>query len=175
MPAPPYSRRRVRQPLEPRPAIADIVNRDDPPGAVSTAPSQTVELRLAETGAELWPAVEAAQYARLISHEPPAGAGQERAIARFVEAFVGCAETWEELEPMRRSGALAGLGAQLDALQRHGLFVHWAALEAGIAGSGGAVRMPLAILTIGPSDLPSARVQLPGELEVDPQGGPQAH
>jgi hypothetical protein len=141
---------------------------------VSTA-SQTVELRLAETGAELWPAVEAAQYARLIRHEPPADAGQAQAIARFVEAFTACAETWEAHEPMRRSGALAGLGAELDALQRHGLFVHWGALEAGIAGAGGTLRMPLALLTIGPSDLPSARVQLPGELEIDSQGGSKAH
>jgi hypothetical protein len=35
--------------------------------------------------------------------------------------------------------------------------------------------MPLALLTIGPSDLPSARVQLPGELEIDSQGGSKAH
>jgi len=142
---------------------------------VSIARSQTVELRIAESGAELGPAVEAAQYARLISHEPPEGAGQEQAIARFVAAFAACAEAWEELEPMRRAGALAGLGAQLDALQRHDLFVHWAALDAGVAGSGGAVRMPLAVLTIDESDLPSVRVQLPGELQVDPAGGPPTH
>jgi hypothetical protein len=137
---------------------------------VSTARSQTVELRLAETGTELGPAVEAAQYARVISHDPPASAGQEQAIARFVEAFAACAETWEELEPMRRAGALAGLGARLDALQRCGLFVHWAAIERGLAGPG-SVRMPLAVLTISPTDLPTARVRLPPELEVEPQRG----
>jgi hypothetical protein len=142
---------------------------------VSSARSQTVELRLAETGTELGPAVEAAQYARLISHEPPAVASQEQAIARFVAAFAECAETWENLPPLRRAGALAGLGAHLDALQRHGLFVHWAALDAKIAGSDGAVRMPLAVLAVGRSDLPSARIQLPGVLAVDPQGGPPTH
>jgi len=171
----PYPRRPAGRPLERRATIADIVDRDDLPGAVSIARSQTVELRLAETGAELGPAVEAAQYARLISHEPPAGAGEEQAIAGFVAAFTACAETWEELEPMRRAGALAGLGARLDALQRHGLFVHWAAPDAGVAGAGGAVRMPLAVLMIGQSELPSVRVELPGELEVDPEGGPPAH
>ena len=145
------------------------------PGAVSTARSQTVELRLAETGTELWPAVEAAQYARLISHDPSASSDQEQAIARFVEAFAACAETWEQLEPLRRSGVLAGLSAQLDALQRCGLFVHWAAIDSGIAGSGGAVRMPLAVLTISRTDLPTALVQLPDELEVEPQRGPTTH
>jgi hypothetical protein len=142
---------------------------------VSTAHSQTVELRLAESGTELWPALEAAQYARLISHDPPASPDREEAIARFVEAFGGCAETWEALEPMARSGALAGLSAQLEALQRCGLFVHWAAIERGIAGSGGSLRMPLAVLTISELDLPAARVQLPGELEIDPQRGFTTH
>jgi hypothetical protein len=142
---------------------------------VSTARSQTIELRLAETGSELWPAVEAAQYARLISHDPPASAGEEEVTARFVEAFGSCAETWEELEPMRRSGALAGLSAQLDALHRHGLFVHWAALDARIAGSGAPASMPLAVLTISRTELPTARVQLPRELEIDPQGGAPTH
>jgi hypothetical protein len=138
---------------------------------VSTALSQTIELHLAEAGTELGPAVEAAQYARVISFDPPARADQAQAIARFVTAFAACAETWEALEPMARSGALAGLGARLDALQRCDLFVHWAALERGIAGSRDPVRMPIAVLTISAIDLPTARLRLPGELEVDPQRG----
>ena len=155
--------------------IADIVDRGDSPGAVSTARSQTIELRLAETGTELWPAVEAAQYARLISFDPPARADRGQAIARFVAAFAACAETWEALEPMARSGALAGLSARLEALQRCDLFVHWAAIERGIAGSGGSVPMPIAVLTISETDVPTARLQLPGELEVDPQRGATTH
>ena len=97
---------------------------------------QTIELRLAETGSELGPAIEAAQYARVISHDPAPAAAEEEAIARFVRAFVDCAETWEELDAVGRIGALAGLSAQLEALQRHGLFVHWAAIAAGIAEAG---------------------------------------
>lgn len=136
---------------------------------------QTIELRLAETGAELWPAIEAAQYARLISHDPSADAADEQAIARFVEAFAECAETWEELEGVRRMGASAGLSAQLEALQRRGLFVHWAAIDAGIAEGGRRVRMPVAVLTVSRNNLPTAQVQLPGELEVNPEGGPTTH
>lgn len=136
---------------------------------------QTIELRLAETGSELGPALEAAQYARVISHDPTPGAAEGHAIARFVAAFIDCAETWANLEAMRRLGALAGLTAQLEALQRHGLFVHWAAIEAGIAEAGRRVRMPLAVLTVSRSDLPTAQVRLPGELEVTRESGPTAH
>jgi hypothetical protein len=142
---------------------------------VSKPRDQTIELKLAETGTELWPAVEAAQFARLINHEGPASAAEEGAITRFVEAFAGCAETWEDLQAERRAGALAGLSAQLEALQRCGLFVHFAAIEAGIAEAGRRVTMPLAVLTIGRTDLPETRVRLPDELEVTRDGGPTTH
>jgi hypothetical protein len=142
---------------------------------VSKPRDQTIELKLAETGTELWPAVEAAQYARLINHEPPASAAEDEAITRFIEAFAGCAETWEDLQAERRAGALAGLSAQLEALQRCGLFVHWAAIDAGIAEAGGRVTMPLAVLTISRTNLPEARVRLPDELEVTREGGPTTH
>lgn len=145
------------------------------PGAVSELPPQIIGLRLAETGAELWPAIEAAQYARLISHDPSASAADEQVISRFVEAFVECAETWEQLEDVRRMGAIAGLSAQLEALQRCGLFVHWTAIDAGVAEAGRRVRMPVAVLTVSRNNLPTAQVQLPGELEVTPDGGPTAH
>jgi hypothetical protein len=151
------------------------VTRDDLIGAVSIPSSQIVELHLAETGTELRAAVEAAQYARLISHDPPASAAEAQAVARFKDAFATCAECWEELEPVRRSGALAGLSAALEALERCGLFVHWAALERRIAGSSSALSMPLALLTIGRTNLPIAHMELPGELEVDPHGGSPIH
>jgi hypothetical protein len=142
---------------------------------VSKARDQTVELQLAETGAELWPAVEAAQYARLINHEPPASAAEDAAITRFVAAFAECAETWEDLQAERRAGALAGLSARLEALQRCGLFVHWAAIDAGIAQSGRRVSMPLAVVTISRTNLPEARARLPDELVITPEGGPTTH
>jgi hypothetical protein len=53
--------------------------------------------------------------------------------------------------------------------------VHWAALERGIAGSSGPVSMPLALLTISRTNLPTAHVQLSGALEVDPDRGPLTH
>ena len=161
--------------LETAGAIANIVALDEPSGTVSSAPGQTIELRLAETGTELWPAVEAAQYARLIHHDPPESVAEEQAIGRFLEAFAGSAETWEALEPLRRTGLVAGLSAQLDALQRCGLHVHWAVIDGGIGGAGTPVTMPLAVLTISRVDLPTARVQLPGNLELGSEGGGTTH
>lgn len=142
---------------------------------MSSSPGQTIELRLAETGTELWPAVEAAQYARLIHHDPPESVAEERAIGRFLEAFAGSAEDWENLEPLRRTGLIAGLTAQLDALQRRGLYVHWAVIDGGLGGTGAPVTMPLAVLTVSRIDLPTASVQLPGHLEVGSESGGTPH
>jgi hypothetical protein len=142
---------------------------------VSKPRHQTIDLQLAETGTELWPVVEAAQYARLINHGPPASAAEEAAIARFVETFAACAETWQDLQAERRAGALAGLSAQLETLQRCGLFVHWAAIDAGIAEAGRRVTMPLAVVTISRTDAPEVRVRLPDELQVTAEGGPTTH
>jgi hypothetical protein len=142
---------------------------------VSEPRDQTIELRLAETGSELGSAIEAAQYARVISHDPAPGAAEHEVIAGFIRAFEECAETWEELDAVGRIGAVAGLSAKLEALQRHGLFVHSAAIAAGITEAGRRLRMPLAVLTISRSDLPTARVRLPGDLAVTPESGPTAH
>ena len=98
---------------------------------------QIIELQLAETGMELRPAIEAAQYARAIDHAAPASVEEEEALARFLEVFCACAETWEELQAVSRSSALAGLSARLEALQRCGLYVHWAATKGRLAAAGG--------------------------------------
>jgi hypothetical protein len=142
---------------------------------VSAPRHQIIELRLAETGSEPRSAIEAAQYARLISHDPSSDVADEQAIARFVAAFVECADTWEELEAVRRMGAVAGLSARLEALQRRGLFVHWAVIDASVAEAGRRGRMPLAVLTISRTDLPTTQVQLPDDLEVTPEGGRTTH
>jgi hypothetical protein len=142
---------------------------------VSKPRDQIIELQLAETGMELRPAVEAAQYARVIDHAAPASGAEEQGLTRFLEAFTACAETWEQLQAVGRSSALAGLSARLEALQRCGLYVHWATINARLAAAGGRVTLPLAVLTVSRSSLPEAQVRLPAELEVAPEGGPTTH
>ena len=73
------------------------------------------------------------------------------------------------------SSALAQLSARLEALQRCGLYVRWAAIDARLGGTGGRVTLPLAVLTISRSNLAGAQVRLPDELEIAPEGGPTAH
>jgi hypothetical protein len=138
--------------------------------------SKTVELRLAETGSELVPAIEAAQYARLIEPGEPDDAAQEKALAGFVEAFSDCAEAWESLSAPERAMRLARLSAQLEALERCGLFVHWATVTRRFTASGQrTVDLPLAVVTISRTGGPTLRILLPDEMVLGSEGGGTAH
>jgi hypothetical protein len=136
----------------------------------------TIELRLAETGSELVPAIEAAQYARAIHPAEPDDPAEERALAGFVEAFSDCTEVWESLSAPKRAMRLARLSAQLEALERCGLFVHWATVTRRFAASGQrTVDLPLAIVTISRTGGPTLRILLPGEMAVGSEGGGTTH
>jgi hypothetical protein len=135
-----------------------------------------VELRLAEIGSELAPAIEAAQFARVVHPAEPDGAAEERALAGFVEAFLSSAEAWESLSAPERVTRLRGLSAQLEALERCGLFVHWGTVTRRFAVPGqGAVDLPLAIVAISRTGGTTLRILLPGEMAVGSEGGGTAH
>jgi hypothetical protein len=143
---------------------------------LSESDLQTIELRLAETGSELAPAVEAAQYARAIHPAEPDDPAEERAMAGFVEAFSGCAEAWESLSAPDRAMRLTGLSAQLEALERCGLFVHWGTVTRRFAVPGqNAVDLPLAIVTISRIGVPTACILLPSEMALGSDGGGTSH
>jgi hypothetical protein len=129
---------------------------------------QSLELRLAEAGTDLRAAIEAAQFARLIHHEPPSSVSEEKAIARFVGTFSAGAESWEGLDVAERAALLARLGDDLEALENCALFVHWGMSGQDVVGAGRrAVRLPLAVLTIGRSRLPTTRTLIPARMVVD--------
>jgi hypothetical protein len=131
-----------------------------------------VELRLAESGQELAAAIEAAQFARVVDDGAPEDPAEATAIEGFVELFASAAEGWDALGAVARAGLLARLGEQLEALERRGWFVHWAAVEVGVARpGGGAVQLPLANLRIGRSAEPTVRARVPSTLPVDPGSG----
>jgi hypothetical protein len=133
---------------------------------------QSVELRLAESGQELAAAIEAAQFARLVDHEPPGDPAAAAAIEGFIELFATAAEGWEQLGTVARAGLLARLGDHLDALERSGWFVHWGTLGFGIARpGGGTLPLPLAIVSLSRSAEPTIRARIPGALAVDPGSG----
>jgi hypothetical protein len=137
---------------------------------------EAVELHLAETGSELGPAIEAAQYARAIHPAEPDDPDEELAISDFVEAFSDCAEAWESLSAPDRALRLARLSAQLDVLERCGLFVHWGTVTRRLAAPGrGAVTLPVAIVAISRTGGPTARILLPGAMAVGSEGGGTSH
>lgn len=128
---------------------------------------ESVELRLVETGSELAPAIEAAQYGRVVDHDDPQTPAEAEAIARFLDAFSGAAEAWDGLGADERGARLAGLGDHLDALEAAGLHVHVGTLLQRLAAGGGTVTLPVAVLTIGRTALPTRQVLLPARLEVE--------
>jgi hypothetical protein len=131
-----------------------------------------VELKLAEAARDLLPAIEAAQYARLVDHAEPADDAEAAAIGLAVETFLGAAETWDELTPLARERVLAQLGDHLDGLDDDGLFVHWGVVTLALGDGGGRPRqLPLAILSIDRLALPTIEVALPAGLALDAGGG----
>ncbi len=143
-----------------------------PRGMVDEPRYESVELRLADSGQELAAAIEAAQFARLVDHDPPETAAEAAAIEDFIERFAGAAEGWDGLGAVARAGVLARLGDDLEALERCGRFVHWGTLGFGVGRQGGgAVSLPLAILSISRSAQPTRRARLPSALTIDPGPG----
>ena len=143
---------------------------------MSASRDQVVELRLAETGSELAPTIEAAQYARAIHAAEPDGPAEELAITGFLEAFSDAAEAWEGLSAPQRATRLTALSARLEALERCALFVHWGTVTRRFAAPGQeAVELPLAVVTISRTGGPTARILLPGEMAIGSQGGGTRH
>lgn len=134
-----------------------------------TQRSEQVELRLAAAGRDLVPAIEAAQFARVIDPGSPDNPAEGAAIEALVALFVSAAEGWGELGHAQRTDLTVRLGGQIDALERQGWFVHWATSTLGVAGEPRpAMRLPLAVLAIGRSSLPTLTARIPAELAIDP-------
>jgi hypothetical protein len=126
-----------------------------------------VELRLAEAGGDLLPAIEAAQFARLVDQPDRPDRSEAAAIAALVETFARAAEDWDGLATAARSALLARLGGQLDELERVGLFVHWGRVTLGLGEAGGGRPLPLAIVAIGRSGPPTIEVTIPAAVAID--------
>ena len=126
-----------------------------------------VGLRLAEAGGDLLPAIEAAQFARLVDQPEGADEREAAAIAALVETFAHAAEAWDDLAAPARSALLARLGGQLEALERVGLFVHWGRVSLSLGEAAGGRALPLAIVSIGRAGPPTIEVTIPGAVALD--------
>jgi hypothetical protein len=135
---------------------------------VVPSPQQYVELQLAETGMDLVPAIEAAQFARVIDRSVPADPAEEATIESFAELFAAAAEGWEEFVAAERGGLLARLGDQLERLEALDWFVHWGRVELALPRPDGtSLQLPLAVLSIGRSGAPTREVSIPGAVALD--------
>jgi hypothetical protein len=129
--------------------------------------SRRVELRLAEAGGDLLPAIEAAQFARLVDQPEDADEREAAAALALVEAFASAAEAWDDLAAAGRNAWLAKLGAQLEELERVGLFVHWGRVSLMLGEADGGRPLPLAILSIGRAGPPTIEATIPGAVTLD--------
>jgi hypothetical protein len=137
--------------------------------ALSEEPLDAVELELTASARELSPALEAAQYARLIQPDDPESEQEAEAIAGFLEAFGACTEAWESCVDARPL-ALGRLSARIETLETLGLYVHAGSIHARLDEQPGPP-LPLAIVTITRSSLPTIRLLLPANLEISNEGG----
>lgn len=130
-------------------------------------PYEAVELRLAETGTDLWAAVEAAQYARAVTFDEPESEAQTAAMTRFLHALASFAESWDEVPMHAKAPALDSLARHLGELRRAGIFVHCGTIERDFAAPGGAPQtLPIAVLHLGHMRSPALTVMLPPSLDV---------
>jgi hypothetical protein len=134
---------------------------------VDRSQTEDVRLALASSGAELWPAIEAGQYARLVMHDPPRSAKEEGAIEAFVEAFCEITESWEAVPDQNKSVLLESIGRHVQGLQALGVFIHCGCVERLVAGPAGtSVPLPLAVLSVDHTDAPTATVSVPIDMNM---------
>lgn len=118
-------------------------------------------LQAAETGRDLLQAVEAAGYGRVVQVDEGLEHGPDApALMQFLAVFEDCAETGAG-DPAAATLRLGGCLAQLSSA---GLTVHAGVTEIAI-GDEQPSRIPLAVLTIGRSALPTRTVYLPDRAE----------
>lgn len=131
--------------------------------------TERITLKRATTGTDLWPAVEAAQFARVISCPDPDGLFGRDVVKQFVAAFVDLVERWEDMPPNSRITVLAGLSHALQGLMDHGYFVHCGYAERefnmdDVTGDSEMLTMPLAVLSIDRNDADHVDADIPANL-----------
>ena len=129
---------------------------------------ELVTAQRADRGADLWTAVEAAQFAHVIERDDgESDTGAETADA-FLSLFFELAEDWDEADSNDQATALAQLDTRLRGLAERELFVHVAVVQREFAVSSGEIAsLPIAILKVGRAAFPSITIQLPEIMDAE--------
>lgn len=123
-----------------------------------------VPLTRIRAGTALWPAIEAAQYARLVDFETPRSAAERAAVDAFLTAFTRCAEDWETVPDQNKTALFTALDGHVHALGRVGLHVHAGTAQRALDLDDGQVMLPVAILRVGHDDEDVLLVRMPETL-----------
>jgi len=130
--------------------------------------SETIELQRAERGHDLWAAVEAAQYARIVDHEAPRTKAEAERMQDLIEVFSDCAEAWERKSVADQTVALERLGTRLAGLDEFGLCAYWTVVERRFeTAEGETVALPVAVLAILRDGRPAVTLELPHAVGAD--------
>lgn len=149
------------------------------PFETSAPPTERITTRRAVLGRDLWTAIEAAQFARIILCEEPRTDAERDVQAAFVDTLTRHVEDWEETAPLAQATALEGIGRCLVDLERVGFRVHWCVTERMMPDDDEADEpdepdephrpMPLAVVIVDRTDDAELTVELPLDLDmVDP-------
>ena len=128
-------------------------------------PSKPVKLHLAGSGHDLWPAIEAAQYACVIEKIAPHTKDERARMEGFSRHFRECAKEWGGKSPEEQAWALEQLGSLILALRNMDLYVYFAVVQKRIRTAKGRppAEMPVAILAIVRDSKASITVEVPEE------------
>jgi hypothetical protein len=130
--------------------------------------SDAIELRRAQRGPDLWAAIEAAQYARLVDYDAPRTDEEAARMADLIGLFSECSEEWESRNTSDQKLVLEQLDVRLSALGELGLFVYSGIAQRRLKTAEGApVELPVAVLVIRRDDRPTVAIGLPAAIDID--------
>ncbi len=131
-------------------------------------PSQRITTRRAAQGRDLWIAIEAGQYARVIFCEEPRTDAERDVQTAFLDTLTRHLEDWAETPPLGQATALEAVGHRLADLDRLGFRVHWGVTERHIDGEDAPEEtMPMAVLLVDRDDAAELTVDLPLDLDIE--------
>jgi hypothetical protein len=138
------------------------------PDETPDPPSQRITTRRAAQGRDLWIAIEAAQYARVIFCEEPRTDAERDVQTAFVDTLTRHLEAWAETPPLGQATALEAVNQRLADLDRLGFRVHWGVAERHVDDADALEEtMPLAVLIVDRDDSAELTVDLPLDLDMD--------
>lgn len=130
---------------------------------------ELITAQRADRGADLWTAVEAAQFAHVVERDD--SEDDVETADSFLNLFFELAEDWDEANSNDQATALAQLDTRLRGLAERELFVHVAVVQREFAISSGEIAsLPIAVLKVGRAAFPSITVHLPEIIDAEHDG-----